>query len=181
MTRGLLLVRDGFVESHLEYAYHRLREDAVLVDVASPDGGTVRGDRGSQWDSVTVDELPDGRRYDLVVVPGGTGSDLPDDDATGRWLAEHVAGGGVVCTVADAVRLLVAIDAVAGRMVTGPDDAKADLEAAGAIHTGEAVTVDGPLVTVRDTEALPFGIAATLGNVAIPQGSAAEARERPFW
>lgn len=181
MTRGLLLARDGFVESHLEYAYHRLREDAVLVDVTAPDGGAVRGDQGTTWDAVPIDELPAGQRYDLGVVPGGERPERYPDDATRRWLVEHVADGGILCAVGDGLAVLVASGVVAGRLVTGPEGAHPDLEAADAVPTGEAVTVDGPIVTVRDTDALPFGIAATLGNVAIPQGPAAQASERPYW
>ena len=57
MTRGLLLAADAVAGTQFEYAYHRLREDAVLVDVASPDGGPVRDDHGTTWESVPVADL----------------------------------------------------------------------------------------------------------------------------
>lgn len=182
MTRGLILAAPGYAESHLEYAYHRLREDAVLVDVASPDGGTIRGDRGGEWAAVGVEELLAGRRYDLVVVPGGGApAALIADDATRDWLAAYLRSEGIVCAVAEGLRLLVELEAIEGRLVTGPDGLRAAAEAAGATFTEESVTVDGPFVTVRDTAALPFGVAAALASVAIPQGRASEAAERPAW
>lgn len=182
MTRGLLLAADDVADVHLEYAYHRLREDAVLVDVAAPDGGEVRTDRGGTRAAVAFDDLPPARRYDLVVVPGGGAANrLADDEATRRWVGSHLDAGGVVCAIADGVQLLLALDVLDGRLVAAPGSLRDDLEAAGARATGEAVTVDGPLVTVRDTESLPFGVAATLDSVVIPQDPASEARERPHW
>lgn len=182
MTRGLILATEGVADSHLEYAYHRLREDAILVDVASSGGGTIRGDRGTRWDTVRVASLPAGRRYDLVVLPGGdAAAGLVDDGTTREWLVEYLDAGGIVCALADGVRCLVAIGALRGRLVAGPSERRAEIEAADATPTGEAVTVDGPFVTVRDTEALPFGIAAALASVAIPQDAASDASERPAW
>lgn len=180
MTRGLILAQEGVSDSHLEYAYHRLREDAVLVDVASPEGGEIRGDREHRWETIPVGELPAVGTYDLVIIADGDDPErLARDDATYRWLSEYLETGGIVCAIAGGVKLLAAIDAIEGRLVTGPPEIRAELEAA--VPTDEAVTVDGPIVTVRDTDALPFGIAATLGNVAIPQDQAAEASERPHW
>lgn len=182
MTRGLILGADGVSDSHLEYAYHRLREDAVLVDIASPDGGVIRGQRGGQWDTVRVGELPPDRAYDLVVIPGGDApAELATDGSIRRWLPQYIGGDGIVCAVAEGVRVLLGMGTLEGRLATAPASMRADLERAGARPTGESVTVDGPFVTARDTDALPFAIAATLGNVAIPQGPAAEASERPHW
>lgn len=182
MTRGLLLVADGYSTTHLEYAYHRLREDAVLVDVAAPGGGTARSDRGGGRDAVPVDGLPAERRYDLVVIPGGRSPEgLAADGSTRRWLEEHLDGGGVTCAVAGGVRVLLELGALDGRTATGPPALRDELAAAGAIPTAESVTVDGTIVTVRDTDALPFGVAAALASVAIPQDPATLARERPNW
>lgn len=182
MTRGLVLAAARFAESQLEYAYHRLREDAVLVDVASAGGGPVRGDRGSEWETVAVADLDDRRRYDLVVIPDGEGVDgLAADEPTARFLSAHLDAGGVVCAVAAGVLPLADAGALDGRMVTGFEGGDDELAAAGMAVTGEAVTIDGTVVTVRDTDALPFGVAATLGSVAIPQDPASRAVERPHW
>lgn len=182
MTRGLVLVADGVDDTHLEYAYHRLREDAVLVDVATPDGGPVRTANGRNRDTTALTALPPARRYDLVVVPGGEApAALADDSAPRSRLEAQLEAGGVVCAIGAGVELLLAMDVLSGRLVAGPPSSDEALAAAGAQPTGEAVTVDGPLVTARDTEALPFGIAAALAAVAIPQDPAGEAAERPVW
>lgn len=182
MTRGLILTGDGYAGTQLEYAYHRLRENAVLVDVASPGGGPVRSDRGSEWESTALSELPPERRYDLVVIPGGDApTRLADDAAVREWLAEYLDAGGIVCGVGEGVVLLADVGILDGRMATGPASERERLSSAGAIPTDEAVTIDGTIVTTRNTDALPFGIAAGLGSVAIPQDPASVAVERPHW
>lgn len=180
MARGLLLATSGFSEPQLEYAYHRLREDAVLVDVASPGGGTISGDRGAEWETIAVSDIDERRRYDLVVFPGGVDG-LADHEPTAELLSAHLEAGGVVCAVADGARVLASLGALDGLLVTGYPGGDGELAAAGAVPTEEAVTVDGTVVTVRDSEALPFGIAAALGSVAIPQDPASVAVERPHW
>lgn len=182
MTRGLLLVADGVDETQFDYAYHRLREDAVLVDVAAPGGGPVTTTYGHRRDARPIDDLDPARRYDLVIVPGGGVADrLAGDDGARQHLADHYAADGVVCTVGEGVRVLVELDLLADRLATGPGALVEAVDAAGARPTDEAVTVDGPLVTVRDTDALPYGIAAALGNVVIRQDHADAARDRPAW
>lgn len=182
MTRGLILADDGYARTQLEYAYHRLREDAVLVDVASPGGGPIDGDGGGDWETTAISDLPPGRRYDLVVIPGGDAPDrLVEDSSVQQWLIDYLDAGGIVCTIGEGVVLLSAVGALDGRMVTGPSSERERLESTGATTMDEAVTIDGTIVTARNTDALPFGIAAGLGSVAIPQDPASVAVERPHW
>jgi len=182
MTRGLVLVADGVDDVQFGYAFHRLREDAVLVDVAAPDGGPVTTGAGAALDATGVADLPSNRRYDLAVVPGGDGSaELAADDVIRRLVSAHVDAGGVVGALAEGVGVLLAFGVLDGRLVAAPADLDDALAAGGARPSGEAVTVDGPFVTARDADGLPYAIAATLSSVSIPQDAAAEARERAFW
>lgn len=183
MTRGVILTADGFSETQLAYSYHRLREDAILTDVASPDGGAIEGRRGVvRNDTIAVANLAEKPVYDAVIVPGGAAPDriVTDDDAV-DWLSLFVAGSGVLGTIGRGVRTLVETEAVSGRTVTGPAELRPTVEGAGATWTDEDVTVDGTIVTARGTESLPFAIAATISNLSIPQEPAAEAVERPHW
>ena len=79
--------------------------------------------------------------------------------------------------------MLANIDALDGRMVTGPSELAVNIENAGATYTGEEVAVDGSLVTARGTSALPFFVSATINNSLIPQDPVGGegARERPYW
>lgn len=182
MPRGLVLIADGVDGTHLEYAYHRLREDAVLVDVATPGGGPVRTAVGASRDATALADLPPARRYDLVVIPGGEApAALAEWSETRSRLTAQLEANDIVCAIATGVELLLVLEVLPGRLVTGPATLEAERQAGDAEPTGEAVTVDGPLVTVRDTAALPFGIAAALASVAIPQDPASEAAERPVW
>lgn len=183
MTRGLIVTSDGFSDVQLEYTYHRFREDAILTDVASPAGGDIEGRRGHiQPNTLSIEELDDRPTYDLVVVPGGEAPErLVAEPAVLEWLSEYARGNGILGAIDDGIRALISIDVLDGRTVTGPAELRAELEAAGAIWTDEEVTVDGTFVTARGTDALPFYVAATIGNLSIPQDPAAKAMERPHW
>lgn len=181
MARGLLLTADGVDASQLEYAYHRLREDAVLVTVASPGGGDIVAQGDRTWsDTTPITTLS--REFDFVIVPGGAAPERLRllDDAVG-WLKRYDRDGGVIGVLGHGVQLLASIDALVGRTVTGPPELRIDVENAGASYTGESVAVDGTLVTGRGTAALPFFVSATMNTALIPQDPAGQARERPHW
>lgn len=181
MSRGLLLTADGVDASQLEYAYHRLREDAVLVTVATPGGGTVEALDGRTWtDTAPIADLE--AEFDFVIVPGGNAPErLRLDETAVEWLRTYEREGGIVGVIGHGIQLLATVDALVGRTVTGPPELRVDVENAGATYTGEAVAVDGTLVTARGTSALPFFVSAAMNNALIPQDPAGEAQERPHW
>lgn len=181
MARGLLLAADGVDASQLEYAYHRLREDAILVTVASPGGGEIEAQGGRTWtDTAPITGLS--REFDFAIVPGGAAPERLrlSDDAVG-WLRRYEREGGIVGVLGHGVQLLASIGALAERTVTGPPELRVDIENGGATYTGESVAVDGTLVTGRGTAALPFFVSATINNALIPQDPAGKAQERPHW
>lgn len=181
MARGLLLTADGVDASQLEYAYHRLREDAILVTVASPSGGEIEAQDGRRWTETTpVTALS--RDFDFVIVPGGAAPERLrlSEDAIG-WLRRYEREGGIVALIGHGVQLLASIGVLADRTVTGPPELRVDIENGGATYTGESVAVDGMLVTSRGTAALPFFVSATINNALIPQDPAGQAQERPHW
>lgn len=185
MARGLILTAEGYDETQVEYAYHRLREDAILASIASPSGGNVAGVRGNvRRDTVAIDGLDAGAAYDFVVVPGGRAPERLrlNDDAV-AWLREFERAGGIVGVIGHGIQMLASIDVLEGRSVTGPPELAVDIKNAGAAYTGEKVAVDGRLVTARGTPALPFFIAATISNMLIPQDPVGTpgGGERPHW
>lgn len=185
MARGLILTAEGYDETQVEYAYHRLREDAILVSIATPAGGDVAGLRGGvRRDTVAVDDLDATETFDLVVVPGGRAPErLRLSDEAVSWLDDFESDDGIVGVAGHGVQLLASVDALDGRAVTGPPELAVDVENAGADYTGETVAVDGNLVTARGTGALPFFVAATISNSLIPQDptGANVGGERPHW
>lgn len=183
MARAAILTTDGVDETHLEYVYYRLREDAVLTSVATPDGSPPTGIGGRTWeDAVPVSDLETRDAYDFVIVPGGRAPErLRRSESAIDWLRAYHHHDGIVGVIGHGVQLLASIDALEGRTVTAPPEVAIDVENAGAIVTDEAVAVDGRLVTARDTAALPFFVSATMSNALIPQDPAQEAQERPHW
>lgn len=181
MARGLLLTADGVDASQLEYAYHRLREDAILVTVASPSGGEIETRNGRTWtDTTPVTALSN--EFDFAIVPGGSAPERLrlSEDAVG-WLRRYEREDGIVALIGHGVQLLASIGALAERTITGPPELRIDMENGGATYTGESVAVDGTLVTGRGTAALPFFVSATINNALIPQDPAGQAQERPHW
>jgi protease I len=181
MARGLLLAADGVDASQLEYAYHRLREDAILVTIASPGGGKIEAESGATWSETTpITGLS--QEFDFVIVPGGAAPERLrlSSDAVG-WLRRHEAEGAIVAVLGHGVQLLASAGILGGRTITGPPELQVDIENGGATYTGESVAVDGTLVTGRGTAALPFFVSATISSALIPQDPASKAQERPHW
>lgn len=181
MTCGLIVTADGFDNVQLRYAYYRLREDAVLVDVASPDGGRISGESDASWDgTIPIDALD--REYDLLVVPGGSAAEhLSRDGATTGYLREAFDAGTIVAAVGTGVGVLGEAGLLEGRTVTGPPDLEPGIKRTDGVPTDEAVAVDGRLVTAQGASCLPFLFPAVLNNVVVPQSPAEHARERPSW
>lgn len=181
MTRGAIFAVDGFVESHVTYATHRLREDGIAPEFATPTGDAVEGERGmTVSDTLGAEYGRDSADLDFVVVPGGPHAerDLPADVRS--WLRGHLCSGGVFACLGTGLAVLVDLDELDGRLVTGPPSLAQEIKRAGGEHTGERVTVDGALVTGRDTDALPFFLAAVRNTLAIPQDPDVAVRRRPF-
>ena len=180
MSRGVLLAAGGVDAVQLAYARHRLREDGVVVEVATPSGDPVEPDAGDPVEP-TIEPPVAGWDPDLefVVVPAATG--LTAAGATvGPWLAEAAADGAVVAAIGSGVAALADAGLLEDRLATAPARLAEHLEGAGARVTDERVTVDGNLVTARDTEALPFLMMAVRNALAIPQDDDRAVAARPF-
>lgn len=180
MTHGAIFLTEGFDESQFVYAKYRLREDGIVPEVATPSGGTVEGESGmTVSDTLGSDYGDESDILDFVIVPASPAlRDVPAETRT--WLRSHLDAAPVFACLGDGVALLVAIDGVSGRLVTGPDDLRPEIDGAGGAYTGDRVTVDGNLVTGENTSALPFFVAAVRNTLAIPQDPDATVRNRPF-
>ena len=104
--------------------------------------------------------------YDAVVFIGGGGATVYFDDPLALNLAKAAfTADKVVAGICIAPTILAKADFLRGRRVTAFSSERGVLEAAGAIYTGEAVTVDGKIITANGpAAATEFGrkIAAAL-------------------
>jgi protease I len=92
--------------------------------------------------------------YDAVVFVGGGGATIYFDDPLALNLAKTAfTANKVVAGICIAPTILAKADVLRGKRATAFSSEKETLEADGAVYTGEAVTVDGKIITARGPEA----------------------------
>jgi protease I len=159
-ARILIIAANGFEQSELEVPRDRLREAGAKVEIASPDGKTIRGWKHKDWGTeVSADlSLADAKEsdYTALVIPGGVMN--PDqlrvnDDAM-KLVKDFLASGKVVAAVCHGPWLLVQADALRGRNATSYPSIRKDLENAGAKWADKEVIVDNGIITSRKPDDL---------------------------
>ncbi|HEY1707764.1 MAG TPA: type 1 glutamine amidotransferase domain-containing protein [Rhizomicrobium sp.] len=159
-ARILIIAANGFEQSELEVPRDRLREAGAKVEIASPDGKTIRGWKHKDWGTeVSADlSLADAKEsdYTALVIPGGVMN--PDqlrinDDAM-KLVKGFLASGKVVAAVCHGPWLLVQADALKGRNATSYPSIRKDLENAGAKWADKEVVVDNGIITSRKPDDL---------------------------
>lgn len=169
--KAIVLTTDGFEDSEFNYPYYRLREDDWEVDVATPEGESVEGKHGYEFDAdFAIDEYEPAtwaEQYDLLVIPGGYSpeslrTEAPESAEIVRAFDDAEQPIAAIC---HGVQLLISADVLEGREVTGYWSLEVDVENAGAEFVDEEVVVDGHFVTSRAPDDLPAFMAATFENV----------------
>lgn len=170
-SRILIIATDGFEQSELMVPRDELRKAGARVDVASPDGRSIRGWKGKDWgETVEVDmKIADVNPADYsgLVLPGGQiNPDLLRVDADAMKVVKaFLASGQTVAAICHGPWLLVEADAVRGKTVTSYKSIRKDMENAGANWVDQAVAVDKGLVTSRAPDDLPAFVAKIIEEV----------------
>lgn len=155
-ARILIVATNGFEQSELEKPRDGLRATGAQVDVASPDGKSIRGWDKTDWGStVEVDKkIADCKcaDYDALVIPGGVinPDKLRVDEDAMRTVREFLASGKIVAAVCHGPWLLVQADACRGRKMTSYKSIRKDIENAGANWVDQAVVTDRGIITSRN-------------------------------
>lgn len=143
----------------------RARIDAEFVSVENlPVPESTQGyGISAGMDMETFLGVWDGSPDNCLVFPGGLpgAADLGCNEILMELTKAHFAKGGLVCAICAAPAKVVARNLdVRGRRMTVYAGLEENLEAAGAIPTGESVTEDGNLITGKGPGvALDFGFA----------------------
>ncbi|NOZ02109.1 MAG: DJ-1/PfpI family protein [Deltaproteobacteria bacterium] len=133
-----------------EYEEPRKEFEAAGYEVVTVSSivGRVRGVLGT-W--VAVDRALAGCRaseFDGVVFVGGYGAlEYEDNRSAHRLCCQALAGGKVLAALCVAPIILARAGVLNMRRATSFPDQREAMEACGAVHTGDAVTVDGLIVT----------------------------------
>jgi len=170
-SRILIIATNGFEQSELMVPRDALRKVGAKVDVASPDGKSIRGWKGEDWgETVDVDlKIADANPadYSALVIPGGQiNPDILRVDADAMKVVKaFLASGQTVGAICHGPWLLVEADAVRGKTVTSYKSIRKDVENAGGNWVDREVAVDKGLVTSRSPADLPAFVAKIIEEV----------------
>lgn len=149
MKRILMIIAfEGFRDE--EYAEPKavLENAGAKVVTASTKTGTAIGKLGLKTKvDLTLDQIhvPD---YDAVLFIGGPGSyQFHHDKKAHDIVNETVAAGKVLGGICAGVNTLAQAGTLKGKTVTSFSGVAEEVKAAGAIHTGQGLEVDGKIVT----------------------------------
>lgn len=150
----MVIAQEQFRDEELSVPKEAFETAGARVTVAAPAKAPAKGMLGAtvmpdlELAAVSVEE------YDAVVFVGGVGAQSLFDDPTAHALAKGAAEGGkVVAAICLAPSILARAGLLDGRRATVWMSEKQTLSAHGAEYTGEAVTVDGSIVTANGPEA----------------------------
>lgn len=135
-----------------EYAHPKqvLESRGAHVVTASATPGPCLGKLGMHAEATLALSDAHALDYDTVVFVGGAGSAAYFDDAHAHELARTAhANGRVLAAICIAPSVLAHAGLLAGVRATAFESQKEDLEAHGAIWTGEPVTVSGLVITAN--------------------------------
>ena len=170
-ARILIISTNGFEQSELMVPRDELRAAGARVEVASPDGKTLRGWKGEDWgESVEVD-LPLGavkpQDYDALVIPGGQiNPDLLRVNKEAMSIVRaFLDSGKVVAAICHGPWLLVEADAVRGRTVTSYASIRTDVKNAGGNWVDREVAVDKGIITSRSPADLKAFVAKIIEEI----------------
>lgn len=146
-----------------EYAHPKevLESRGARVVTASTQPGTCVGKLGMTAEAEISVAEADALDYDAVVFVGGAGSKVFFDDPYAQALARAArVNKRVLAAICVAPSILARAGLLRGWPATAFESQKEDLEAHGAIWTGEPLTVQGHVITANGPEAArDFGIA----------------------
>ena len=167
----LIMATHGFEQLELMTPEAELLQRGAAVDIASPDGGPIRGWNEDDWGEEVEADLAIGdvrlEDYDALVLPGGQ----INPDAL-RTVNEAVAlvrsfaeRGRVVAAICHAPWLLIEAGLAPGREMTSFPSIRTDVKNAGATWVDQEVVVSGNIVTSRSPGDLQAFVAAIVREI----------------
>ncbi|WP_433225227.1 DJ-1/PfpI family protein [Microtetraspora malaysiensis] len=162
MARVLIIAGDASEALETVYPHQRLLEEGYEVHLAAPtkkkiqlvvhdfeEGfDTYTEKLGYLWDAdiALCDVRPED--YVALVIPGGRAPEYLRYDTHVRRIVDHfVSERKVIAVQCHGPLILAATGALKGRRTAGWPTIAADLEAAGALYSGDEVVIDDNLVS----------------------------------
>ncbi|MEN9950418.1 MAG: hypothetical protein RLY85_1170 [Bacteroidota bacterium] len=144
----LVIAPQVFRDEELFETQEEIEKAGLETVIASTFKGTCNGKLGGKAEAtVGIDEAK-AADYQAIVFVGGMGSQVYFDHAKAHDLAwEMYADGKVVSAICVAPVILAKAGLLKDRKATVFSDEEYTLKQYGALYTGEAVTIDGNIIT----------------------------------
>jgi protease I len=159
----LIITADDVQDVEFFYPYYRFSEEGYQVDVATPDGGEFKGQKGMGLkETKKISEINE-EDYQLLYIPGGKApAELKKNDDALDLTREFAESGKPIAAFCHGPQVLAAAGVIDGRNIAAWPEVKEEVEDAGANYRNEATVVDGQFITARWPGDLPSHLAATL-------------------
>ena len=144
----MVIAPSNFRDEELFETKSVLEQAGVEVTIASSATGEITGSQGGKATAAIALSEVNPADYDAVVFVGGQGASTYFNDSTAQNLAKDaLSKGKVVAAICIAPSILANAGLLDGKSATAFSSEQSNLESNGATYTGEAVTVDGKIIT----------------------------------
>lgn len=159
----LIVTADDVQDLEFFYPYYRLVEEGYNVDIASPDGGDVKGKAGWKIQNTRNINSIDPKNYDLLYIPGGQAPEKmrKSKELIGR-VQQFAQSGKPIAAFCHGPQVLVTADLVKGRKLTAYPEVEKEIVEAGGQYVSEPVVEDEQFITSRWPGDLPGHMQAVL-------------------
>jgi protease I len=167
MPKILMIVApEGFRDEECFEPKKAFEAKDVKVDIASKNAKEAKGKLGGKI-KVNIDIADvEIAGYDAVVFVGGPGASEYFEDETALAIAKEAdEQGKVVAAICIAPSILANAGILKGRKATVYLSEEENLKSKGANYTGEAVTVDGRIITANGPDAAADFAAEILNSI----------------
>ncbi len=146
----LIIAPSNFRDEELFDTKAELEKAGATTIIASRQTGTITGMLGGTAKATLSLSAVKASDFDAVVFIGGGGASAYFNDSTAQKIAKDAAAQGkVLAAICIAPSILANAGLLQGKNATAFSSESGNLEANGANYTGQAVTVDGKIITAN--------------------------------
>lgn len=150
VLKALILSADNFEDQELLYPFNRLKEEGIIVKVASLKQGIITGEYGYSINvDMTFNEV-DPKDFDMLILPGGKAPEKVRLEKKALDIARHFfRENKLVGAICHGGQTLISAGLIEGRKATCYIGIRDDMKSAGVLYEDKEVVVDGNLITSR--------------------------------
>jgi len=154
--KALIISANKFEDSELLVPYYRLKEEGIVVVVASMRRGVITGKHGYEVPVNMILKEVNSVDYAILVLPGGAAPAEVRKEPTALDITrDFFVNNKPVAAICHGPQILISAGLLKGRRATCYKSVADELKEAGALYEDREVVVDGNLVTSRQPPDLP--------------------------